>query len=556
MIHHLTLRRVPFATLVLVLVFVVIGAPSGASAALLQSTHPGYWAQTTCSEGQESVSIDGWRAESLGGYPTLGGDNDSCQTVGGSLSLSDQGTFDAKSNSGPEWVWEVSQYSAIVGGVVHVGEVRTPHSEAYITTNAFETPAEWLLACSTQCVNGGHPTIGITQEGGWQLWAGLRCLPVSPEVVCPSGINGELEITSATIMMRNGSVPSGTGFGGTLLDGAASGTANLSFTAHDVHGAGVYRVAAELDGQVVWSGTPSINEGQCVAYGSYDGALNFHSNQPCPQETGVNIEVPTTTLAEGQHELTVLVEDAAGNTATVYSGPVNIDNSPPPEKVVLAPLPPDRGACNGSPCDEAAKLIAAGQPTTLTRALGRSGIRLTGRLMSATSAPIKGAQVKLLQQIVGSATGTQIASTTTGADGSWSLNVPAGPSRTLEVAFYSHMLDTTPASSLNFHENVQGAVSMHAPRRARLGQAVTFTGQLVGGYVPAAGESVQVEIFYGGRWRTIEVLPTSSKGRWSYRYVFTLGVGSSYLFRAVTVPNGAYPYLSTHSRPVRVIVQR
>jgi hypothetical protein len=31
------------------------------------------------------------------------------------------------------------------------------------------------------------------------------------------------------------------------------------------------------------------------------------------------------------------------------------------------------------------------------------------------------------------------------------------------------------------------------------------------------GESVQMEILYSGRWRTIEVLPTNSKGRWTYR---------------------------------------
>ena len=33
------------------------------------------------------------------------------------------------------------------------------------------------------------------------------------------------------------------------------------------------------------------------------------------------------------------------------------------------------------------------------------------------------------------------------------------------------------------------------------------------------------------------------------------GAGSSYLFRAATVPNGGYPYMSTHSKPVRVTVR-
>jgi hypothetical protein len=124
------------------------------------------------------------------------------------------------------------------------------------------------------------------------------------------------------------------------------------------------------------------------------------------------------------------------------------------------------------------------------------------------------------------------------------------------VAYFSHLLDTKPAATLDFHESVQGVVTMHAPHRARLGHAVVFSGQLAGGYVPPGGESVQMEIFYSGRWRTIEVLPTSSKGRWTYKYVFTLGAGTSYLFRAATVPNGGYPFLGTHSKPLRVTVQR
>jgi hypothetical protein len=313
---------------------------------------------------------------------------------------------------------------------------------------------------------------------------------------------------------------------------------------------------AQIDGHAIWSGTPDLNEGECVAHGTYEGALKFRNQQPCPQETDVHTEVQTSELAEGQHQLKVEVEDAAGNKATVYTGTITIDNQPPAAPVVSIP-PLERGPCNGTPCDEAAKLTAAaGEPKTFALALGHTSFTLTGHLVSPTGTPIKDAQVKLLQQIDGSATATQIANTTTHADGTWSLKVPAGPSRLLRVAFYSHTLDILPASLLNFHENVQGAVSMHAPHRAHLGRAVTFTGQLAGGYVPVGGESVQMEIFYGGRWRTIEVLPTNSRGRWSYKYVFTLGVGTSYRFRAVTVPNGTYPYTISHSKPVRVMVVR
>lgn len=252
----------------------------------------------------------------------------------------------------------------------------------------------------------------------------------------------------------------------------------------------------------------------------------------------------------------------------VYSGTIEVSNptdtvetpsnSPSQVAVPLATIAPvERGTCNGTPCAEVAKLTATPrQPKILTRTQAHSATALTGHLTTPTGTPIKGAQLQLLQQVNGSAAITPIVSTTTRPDGTWTLKAPAGPSRLLRVAYYSHTLDSIPAATLDYHENVQAVVSMHAPHRARLGHVIIFDGELAGGYVPAIGESIQMEILYGGRWRTIEVLPTTSRGRWAYRYTFTLGAGTTYLFRAATVPNGAYPYTSAHSEPVRVTVER
>jgi hypothetical protein len=131
-----------------------------------------------------------------------------------------------------------------------------------------------------------------------------------------------------------------------------------------------------------------------------------------------------------------------------------------------AASPPERGPCNGTSCVEAASLTAsAGEHTSLSRQQKQSALTLTGRLTSTTGTPIKDAQVKLLQQLAGSSATTQVATATTSADGSWSLKAPPGPCRMLQVAFYSHTLNVVPAATLDFHESVQGAVSMHAPRR-------------------------------------------------------------------------------------------
>jgi hypothetical protein len=201
-------------------------------------------------------------------------------------------------------------------------------------------------------------------------------------------------------------------------------------------------------------------------------------------------------IPDGPHVVEVDLEDAAGNKATVFSKTIQIQNHPTtPSTTTAVPViaPPERGPCNGVPCSEAAKLTAtAGEAKSLNRPQKKSALTLTGRLTTPTGAPIKDAQVKLLQQIQGASTTNQVATAATTADGSWSLKAPAGPSRLLRVAFYSHTLDVVPAATLDFHESVPAIVSIHAPRHVRLGQFFDFSGQLTGGYIPPGGEELQV----------------------------------------------------------------
>ena len=516
---------------------------------------PGYMAFSSCREGSEFAGEGDWRAEQEGTYPITEGSTSTCLEPGGALILTDHGSVDDSPGQGPTYL--LLAPGVIEGGVIHGGMV-SPEGQAFIQVMKPSGPPDYLTFCTELCKTWRNFELTVP-AGTPGLMAAAQCTESKSSGFCSNlGTNAELQITSSTLLVKNEATPEAAAVGGSLTESPASGNANVTFTAHENYGTGIYRVSVLIDGAQVYSATPDLNSGFCEPHGTYGGALLFHTSHPCPAEAPVRAEVPTSSFPEGPHLVEVDVEDAAGNRATVFDKTIQFHphTAPPPVSVTTTPVPPDRGPCNGTPCDEAAKLIAAGQPTTSNRAFGHSALTLTGRLVSPTGTPIKDAQVKLLQQIVGSAAVTQITSTTTSANGSWSLKASSGASRLLQVAFYSHTLDTLPASLLNFHENVQGVVSMHAPHRVRLGRAVTFTGQLAGGYVPAGGESVQMEIFYGKRWRTIEVLPTNSKGRWSYRYVFTLGAGTSYQFRAVTVPNGTYPYTISHSKPVHVMVAR
>jgi len=527
----------------------------------ISTANAGEWVQRSCSVGTEYIPPEGWESKEVGGYNQM--PNDNCERFynGGGLRVDiapmNEGFMPL---AGQMWSYRPPIGSTIAGGSLTVSMVAR-EGFALIGAKVKGSVVELAKCESPGCFHYSR-NVSITAVGASEIYEQAGCL--SKEAVChaPQGepfihegdgvFSAESELSSAQILLSTNAVPAASGLGGTLLNSTVTGKATLSFTATD-GGPGIYQVRVKVNGEQMLAETPNLNEGRCVAAGTSEGARAFNYSQPCPTETPVHAEINTAGLPDGTHAVTVELEDAAGDVTTVYSGTLTTINHATVFTPTVAPV--ERGPCNGTPCDEAAKLSAsAGEPKTFTRVLGRSAVTLTGRLTSATGAPIKDAQVKLLQQIGGSTAVTPVASVTTRADGSWSLKAPAGPSRLLRVAFYSHTLDTTPASILDFHESVQGAVSMRAPRRARLGRAVVFTGQLHGGYVPAGGESVQMEIFYSGRWRTIEVLPTDSKGRWSYRYVFTLGVGASYLFRAVTVPNGTYPYTSNHSKPVRVKV--
>jgi hypothetical protein len=558
-------RRSPF--LMLLLAAAAIAAPASciapvtsADATPTPSGHPGYWAQTSCSEGSEPLNDDGWHVESAGGYPTLAGNSDTCEMPGGSLGLRDEGSFDSQPRSGPEWLYEVPAYSKIAGGVLHTS-VKTPHDEAYITTNAFSTPAEWLLDCTTQCANGGHPTVGITQEGGWQLWAGLMCVPPSGESVCSSGFDGELQITSATILLHNESTPAGTGFGGTLLDGSASGTANLVFTAHDEHGPGVYRVTADLDGQVLWSGTPSLNEGSCVSHGTYDGALNFHSTQPCPQETGVSIEVPTAGIAEGEHQLKIEVEDAAGNTAVVYEHTITIQNHPTPLTASLAStLAPVRGPANGTPASESAVLTAhwngeSGKTASrLTSPYGRPH-EIAGKLTNAAGVPIAGALIEASQKPASlGAAASSMTGTHTNSQGGFTIGIPRTSSSTsIQLVYRSHLGDATPAATQTL--TLQVPASLHltvSPHVTSIGHTIILGGKLAGP-IPPGGKKVLFEArVIGGPWIEFHNATVNAHGRFRATHRFTFPGPISYQFRVVCEREADFPFLAGNSNVVRV----
>ena len=100
----------------------------------------------------------------------------------------------------------------------------------------------------------------------------------------------------------------------------AAGVLTLSVLAVD-NGLGLSRAAAALDGAPL--ADAPFGDGTCVE------APDEAAGTGCPSVSTATLEVPTTGVADGPHELTVTVRDAAGNVATLVRQTVTVANTPP-----------------------------------------------------------------------------------------------------------------------------------------------------------------------------------------------------------------------------------
>ena len=547
-------RRVAIAAVTVALV-------AGASVAITAARAvAGIYHVYSCSQPDgKPAPTDGWSTSSMGGFGPFSGDSDTC-AQGGSLNAVVSAQAQQNAYTGPEWVFTVPPGTQIAGGTL-TATLTSPQGQAWLgSPNPTYDAGDVIVNCqfNEPCGQSGSFTgeFPILNPGGSSIYAIAVCVgPYEGATTCPAGggVDAAISVSAADIALMSSTAPSASAVGGSLQGAQIlNGPQNILITASDP-GPGVYEAIFQIDGRTVESPVIDTNNGRCQnAGGTSDGTAAFLYLQPCPsQVNSVDVPFDPSVAPEGPHDLKVLVSDAAQNTTTILDHQVIVDNSGAYTTLLT------RGACNGTACDDHARLSqTTRQRVAFTRHFSRSGLTLAGRLADHAGAAIKGSQVKLLEQPSDAgAPMKEAGSVSTDQNGAWSFKVPDGPSRLLRIAYFSHLKDTTPAAQLDYHEQVYAAVSMHAPRRVHLGHSVVFRGHLAGGWIPRLGEEVQIEILYGGRWRTIEVLSTDKHGRFAYRYIFTIGAGRSYRFRATMRYSPAYPFLASNSRPVNVRVQ-
>jgi hypothetical protein len=192
--------------------------------------------------------------------------------------------------------------------------------------------------------------------------------------------------------------------------------------------------------------------------------------------------------------------------------------------------------------------IPYGRGATINGWLGTTGLTaLGGQTVSVLSAPDDG-RFRY----------TPAAVTSTARDGSWSVRLPAGPSR-LVLASYGGGPVTEPTLSSPARMIVPARVRLiSVTPRVAWGGTVRIVGQLAGGYLPLGGALVRLRIGQGSGYVTYGVQEhVTGNGRFSTSYTFGAGIPSvfrSYWFQIGSLPIGNYPYAPGFSRRLSVIV--
>jgi hypothetical protein len=371
------------------------------------------------------------------------------------------------------------------------------------------------------------PDVGVPAPGRSLRWT-IYCTTLQ---TCTFTNDFLLRVLSSRLTLNEGVAPTLSVTGGSLLGaGGRSGLRTVAFDAADSD-SGVANATVALGSTVV---------------GTMNFTCAYRDWSACPRELPSQLlQVDTTKVPDGNHELIVTVRDAANNALMRSLGTVTVANGPRP------------AVPNGGSASRLAKITARYTTTTKRSRTLRFTARpsVSGTLLDENGKPIAGATVAVLARLRQSgAADALIASATTAADGTFSLTLPSGPSRTITFAYTAFSADAKPAATAVLKTNVRALISARiSPRSVRAGNSITLRGRL--GLLPRRNVEVKIQARQGLTWRTIDDVRTASDGSFRWRYRFpTRQARRTYAFRA-RVASPIYPFAAASSKVVRVGVR-
>ena len=348
------------------------------------------------------------------------------------------------------------------------------------------------------------------------------------------------------------------------------GPETVTFDARDV-GVGVFRaIALARD-----SGTEDYREiaaatafsARCKPVAETVDLHEFAAPQPCPLvANALSLTLEPGVLPVGEHEMKVVVEDAAGNqtsvleprTYTVPAPPVTTfpASAPPadPEEIEV-PSPAPAPASAARPPTLARLSITSPQARPL---LSAGAFRLTGRLLDGSGNPIAHVRVQISTRAFLPKPRSSVGSwapfggAETDASGAFRATIPAGPSRSVLVSYND--------ISAQADVSVAAQISVRArSTRVRNGHSAVLSGRVLGP-LPAGGAPVGLEVREGKRWIPVATtrrwVKTSKSGRFELAYHFRrTRQPATYRFRVVADEDSAFQYTRGASRAIDIHVR-
>lgn len=374
---------------------------------------------------------------------------------------------------------------------------------------------------------------------------------------CPANVKiSSLEISATRIVLDDSTTPTVSNLGGPLISGAPQrGESEISFDAADT-GPGIYAAHLVIDGVSQPATILDSNNGWCENLGqTSDGTRSFAHPDPCAPSVSTSLTLNTAQLTDATHTVKLIVEDASGDSTIGWSGTITTDNTPANSTGTTTGSPPGPGAAagtpNGTPASETATLQLNG-PAALTRSYARRAFKLTGRLTTSQSQPIADATLEVLQQIQGTDTLTLIRHASTSPTGTFTIPVPAGPSRIIEVAYRALSTDTTYAASARVHESVKAGVKLNITQHTNSPTGTILLSGRVQGPIPPQGTLVELLVHYRGHWEPLRKPRTNRNGYFKALYQFQGAVGRFPVLAEVPLGQASFPYTLGQSNIVEI----
>ncbi len=288
----------------------------------------------------------------------------------------------------------------------------------------------------------------------------------------------------------------------------------------------------------------------------------------CRDQTADGSDVQQATITPwaggGVYRLTVALEDAAGNINDTPGGgqsaPVILRYDQRPPSTLVASVRPFRTNCHRA-APHRHRPHACSVRAIPGRSIQRVGFRrpttIYASLSDAAGHPLAQAALLISQRVRGRSTFSSVASATTDAAGQLRYRVSPGPSRILRLAYPGS--DALKPAFADIDLRVPAYSTFHTNRGvAHIGQPITFSGRLLGGYIPPGGKSIQLEGVDRGQLVPVSRdLHTDPSGRWRFTYAFHYQVGSiyTYPFRLSIPADPFYAYLgsATHALGVTIL---